>query len=206
MKRKKYQSVVWIILLVLALAGCGAQAGPGREGTESVGGTDPEGGVMTDSDAQDGVAAGGEAEDDVTAGGAANQILCTIAECSHEDDGIRLTIPEGWSYAVEEYNQDSGRFGIRFWPQGPEGAVGLYCRDNRLLVCGTGLETQDITFESGLKGSMGTFDRGEVWDFITFQEVEGHYVALTEDADEWWSEYREEAMEILGSAELGADE
>lgn len=196
MKRKKYQSVVWIILLVLALAGCGAQAG-----------------VTAGSDAEDGVAAGGKAEDDVTAGGvtvgsSANQILCTIAECSHEDDGIRLTIPEGWSYAVEEYDQDSGRFGIRFWPQGEEGAVGLYCRDNQFLVCGTGLETQDITFESGLKGSMGTYDRGEVWDFITFQEAEGwgRYVALTEDADEWWSEYREEAMEILGSAELGADE
>lgn len=200
---KKYGAVVWLLLFALTLAGCSgsAQKGSdsGQEYTED--GKDLSGGKNSEGWDENGAETGG---DDGTAG-AVNAVKGEVVKCSHEDAGISLTIPEGWEYAVEEYDQDSGRFGIRFWPEGQNGTVGLYVYDS-FGVCGTGLEEQEITFDSGLKGNMGTYDQGGVWDFIAFQDVPGHYIAQTEGADEWWSVYQEEAMEILGSARLGENQ
>lgn len=200
---KKYGAVVWLLLFALTLAGCSGNVqngfDSGQEYTED--GQDMSGGKNSEGWDENGAETGGDDGID----GAVNAVKGEVVKCSHEDAGISLTIPEGWEYAVEEYDQKNGRFGIRFWPEGQSGAVGLYVYD-MFGVCGTGLEEQEITFDSGLKGNKGTYDRGGVWDFIAFQDVPGHYIAQTEGADEWWSEYQEEAMEILGSARLGADQ
>ena len=42
-----------------------------------------------------------------------------IVTSSHEDDFIKLVIPEGWEYEVKEFKEEGYQeFGIYFWPEG----------------------------------------------------------------------------------------
>lgn len=121
--------------------------------------------------------------------------------CSHENLRISLKIPEGWDYETEEYNEDSGRFGIRFFPEGCSGSVGLYYYDF-FGVCGTGLETRDITFEGGRKGRMGLYDGSDIFSFITFPDQElptGSFVVLNEGAEDWLAEYEDEVISTINN-------
>lgn len=125
----------------------------------------------------------------------------TEVTCSHENLRISLKIPEGWDYETEEYNEDSGRFGIRFFPEGCSGSVGLYYYDF-FGVCGTGLETRDITFEGGRKGRMGLYDGSDIFSFITFPDQElptGSFVVLNEGAEDWLTEYEDEVISTINN-------
>lgn len=125
----------------------------------------------------------------------------TEVTCSHENLRISLKIPEGWDYETEEYNEDSGRFGIRFFPEGCSGSVGLYYYDF-FGVCGTGLETRDITFEGGRKGRMGLYDGSDIFSFITFPDQElptGSFVVLNEGAEDWLAEYEDEVISMINN-------
>ncbi len=125
----------------------------------------------------------------------------TEVTCSHENLRISLKIPEGWDYETEEYNEDSGRFGIRFFPEGCSGSVGLYYYDF-FGVCGTGLETKDITFEGGRKGRMGLYDGSDIFSFITFPDQElptGSFVVLNEGAEDWLAEYEDEVISTINN-------
>ena len=68
-------------------------------------------------------------------------------------------------------------------------------------VCGTGLEEKEITVGK-YKAWQGTYDNKKVWDFISFRGMLGSYVAMNEGADKWWSQYGDEAMEILSTVKI----
>lgn len=128
--------------------------------------------------------------------------------CRWENMRISMEIPAGWEYETEEYSDDTGRFGICFFPEGCSGRVGLYYYDF-FGVCGTGLEEREITFDNGRRGRMGIYDGGDTFCFITFPEQElsgGSFVALAEGADEWLAEHGEEVLQILGAAEMVEEE
>lgn len=129
----------------------------------------------------------------------------TLVSYSYEDAGVSLLIPEGWDWAVEEHSEESYTFGIRFWPaEEPEGSINLYYFTHGFGVCGTGLKSEPITFESGLTGSKGTYDRHRVWDFISFETEQRGYAALTQgDVAGWWRRFGKEAMSILDTAKFG---
>ena len=44
---------------------------------------------------------------------------------------------------------------------------------------------------------MGTYDSNTVWDFISIKDTFGDYAILNEGGKHWWSEYGDEAMQIL---------
>lgn len=129
---------------------------------------------------------------------------------------MSLELPENWGYAYSGLPVDDGTIhvqpadvmGIRFWPDAAEdmggGVLALYFYADPFAVCGTGLETRDIELDSGLKGSMGTYDNGAVWDFISFYDTPGSYVVMNEGADGWWEDYGGQAMTILNSIRVGA--
>ena len=130
---------------------------------------------------------------------------------------MSLELPEGWGYAYAGVGVDGGEIhaepadtvGIRFWPDAAEdsggGALALYFYQELFGVCGTGLQTQDVTFDSGLTGSMGTYDNGPLWDFISFYDTPGSYVVMNEGAENWWDEYGGQAMTILNSVQVGGE-
>ena len=59
-------------------------------------------------------------------------------------------------------------------------------------VCGTGLSMKEFG-----NGSMGTYDGGAIWNFISYPASKGNFVATTQGVNSWWSRYGETAMEII---------
>lgn len=218
MKMKK--AAAWILLFALLLAGCGGHGPvPGEKGTfTQIGSADVSSG-----------------EDSRTLkeepGGAEKQPANEVVSSGGTEGSVTLTIPEGWEYEITVKDDGThdclGYDGIRFWPEGKEGAVGLYYYADGFGVCGTGLEEHEITLPGGRTGQMGTYDQHEVWDYIVLlpfadeesgekqsdgytyvkpmMQVSGSYVALAEGIEDWWNEYEEAALEILGSAKFSED-
>ena len=113
---------------------------------------------------------------------------------------IALTIPHDWEYETERGN-NSGEYCISFWPADQtEGKIKMWYQ-TAFGVCGTGLEEKEITVGE-YKAWQGTYDNKKVWDFISFKGMPGFYVAMNEGADKWWSQYGDEAMQILSSVKL----
>ena len=114
---------------------------------------------------------------------------------------ITLTIPHNWEYETERGN-NSDEYCISFWPADQtEGKIKMWYY-TAFGVCGTGLEEKEITLGE-YKAWQGTYDNKKVWDFISFKGMPGSYVAMNEGADKWWSEYGDEAMQILSSVKIG---
>lgn len=114
---------------------------------------------------------------------------------------IYLQIPEGWEYETIS-DDDMAEFGVAFWPEGHiKGQIRLVFMEQGFGICGTGLETKEV---DGLPGSLGYYwDGNPIWTFITFPDAPGDYVVMAEAVDEWWSEYEDQVIEILATAELG---
>lgn len=113
---------------------------------------------------------------------------------------ITLTIPHDWKYETERGNS-SDEYCISFWPADQtEGKIKMWYY-TAFGVCGTGLEEKEIAVRE-YKAWQGTYDNKKVWDFISFRGMAGSYVAMNEGADKWWSEYGDEAMQILNSVKL----
>lgn len=123
---------------------------------------------------------------------------------------LSLEIPEGWEYEKTEYpySTHSPRYCISFWPEGQsEGRISLQYRNGLFGVCGTGLESEDITIGK-YKASKGTYDNNDVWSFIIIDnggDGTDSYVILNEGADLWWDKYGDEAMKILQTVLVGVD-
>ena len=113
---------------------------------------------------------------------------------------ITLTIPHDWEYETERGNSPD-EYCISFWPADQtEGEIKMWYY-TAFGVCGTGLEEKEITVGE-YKAWQGTYDNKKVWDFISFKGMLGSYVAMNEGADKWWSEYGDEAMQILRSVKI----
>lgn len=116
---------------------------------------------------------------------------------------ITLTIPYDWNYEIER-GENTDEYGIAFWPKDQtEGKIKM-CYYTMFGVCGTGLKTEEITI-GGYKARKGTYDNKKTWDYIHFVDMPGYYVAMNEGADTWWSEYGEEAMQILSTVKIAED-
>ncbi len=114
---------------------------------------------------------------------------------------ITLQLPESWTYAITELDDetvDAGiAGGITFWPLGQEeGKLFFGYYPDLFAVCGTGLETTEIML-AGQKATVGTYDDRPLWDFIRFGES---FAVWGQGHEVWWAEYGERAMEILDSA------
>ncbi len=117
---------------------------------------------------------------------------------------LSIDLPQGWAYEVLESGVEEYGYGIHFWPEGvSEGKIRLEFYPHSYGVCGTGLETETRFLKNGYAVTLGTYDAQPYWTYMTFDEQPGNYVASTEAVADWWPEYEEQVMEILGSAELG---
>ena len=117
---------------------------------------------------------------------------------------ITLTIPYDWNYEIERGN-NTDEYCIAFWPEDQtEGKIKMWYY-TAFGVCGTGLKEKEITIGT-YKAREGTFDNRKMWNFISFAEdVPGSYVAMNEGADIWWSQYGDEAMQILSTIKIAED-
>lgn len=126
---------------------------------------------------------------------------------------ISISVPEGWAYEKWSYGEDSldsgrpmnGDYGILFYPEGVEEGYIEVSYAGFFGVCGTGLKSEERTI-AGKKASVGTYDDGEHWDFITFQEEYEGVVAMTFSVDSWWKEYDGQVFDILDTLSFSPKE
>lgn len=126
-----------------------------------------------------------------------NAITGELVEVHKDGKKLSLIIPDGWEYSTSNAMDFSSEPFIEFWPEGEDEGRIKFMYDDAFGVCGTGLESEEITL-GGHTGSMGTYDNNPVFSFIVFDR---EYVILNMDADKWWNEYGTEAMEILNTLE-----
>ena len=129
-------------------------------------------------------------------------VPASVVECEYEGYWFTLEIPENWKYEIQEFTEeDYYDFGLYFWPKDEkEGRIGVLSTE-MFAVCGTGLETKKVMF-GDFEANQGTYDGNDVWDFMTFSFEDRDFVALNEGMDVWWTEYGEEAMNILSTIEV----
>ena len=112
---------------------------------------------------------------------------------AYEYGGFGVSVPllSGWEYKIEEYSADGMSYGVSFRPSGEDGWIDFHYWPT-FGVCGTGLETKAFG-----NGTMGTYDGGAIWNYISYPASEGNFVATTQGVADWWDSYGNEAMEII---------
>lgn len=112
--------------------------------------------------------------------------------------GISLKLKKGWQHTV--YEQD-GEYGIEFFPKGETGAVRIIYRETALGLCGTGLTTDTVTIGSYTAESY-QYDDMPGYFMANFKTVSGGYYLENNGAENWWTRYEKDALEILNTLKL----
>ena len=114
-------------------------------------------------------------------------------QVAYEYGGFGVSVPllSGWEYKIEEYSAEGMSYGVSFRPSGEEGWIDFHYWPT-FGVCGTGLETKEFG-----NGTMGTYDGGAIWNYISYPASKGNFVATTQNVNSWWPQYKDEAMAII---------
>ena len=141
-------------------------------------------------------------EEDVTVflGGRNATDNYTVASHSKGLANISVTLMDGWEYDIED-EADTNEFAINIYPAGQSENKLRIAYFNGFGVCGTGLAQEQIML-GRYEAWMGTYDNNTVWDFISLQGLPGDYAILNEGGEKWWSEYGEDAMQILATLKV----
>jgi len=113
---------------------------------------------------------------------------------------ISITLKEGWEYDIVD-EPDTKEFAVNIYLEGQKENKLRIAYFNGFGVCGTGLKQEEIKLGE-YDAWMGTYDNNTVWDFISIKDTFGDYVILNEGGKEWWSEYGDEAMQILATLKV----
>ena len=112
-----------------------------------------------------------------------------------------ITVVEHNGWSIETAPVDSGMlsyglYGLILKPEdAKDGQIEVFCIDG-FGVCGTGLETEEITL-AGYTAYMGTYDDHDHWDYILIKGEKPEIVAQHTECDSWTDEMWEEALSIL---------
>jgi len=124
----------------------------------------------------------------------------TVASHSKGYANISVTLKDGWEYDIVD-EAETNEFAINIYPAGQSQNKIRIAYFNGFGVCGTGLE-QETVMLGRYEAWMGTYDNNTVWDFISLQGLPGDYAILNEGGEKWWSEYGEDAMQILATLKV----
>ena len=144
-----------------------------------------------------------ENEDDITVYINGRDATEKITDVYYEKGyaNIALTLKEGWEYDIAD-EPDTKEFSVNIYPAGQKDNKLRIAYFNGFGVCGTGLEQEEIKLGE-YDAWMGTYDNNKVWDFISIKDTFGDYAILNEGGEKWWSEYGDEAMQILATIKVG---
>ena len=116
---------------------------------------------------------------------------------STQTENVEISIPKFDCFQYET-NED----GIRFKPEDQEGWIQVQYQAEPFAVCGTGLETCDVSYKNGkYTGTMGFYDGNSVWSFVDVKTVAGDMVfgavLLNAENAPWVTEYHYEITQLI---------
>ena len=143
-----------------------------------------------------------EDEDDITIYIDGRDATEKITEVYYEKGyaNIALTLKEGWEYDIVD-EPDTNEFAVNIYPEGQKDNKLRIAYFNGFGVCGTGLKQEEIKLGE-YAAWMGTYDNNKVWDFISIKDTFGDYAIINEGGKKWWSEYGDDAMQILATLKV----
>ena len=83
-----------------------------------------------------------------------------------ENEDLFINLSDAWKYEVSGDETEEYEYAINFLNLDTENKMTLYSYKNLFGVCGTGLETKEITLDDGNIASVGYYDGNERWTFI----------------------------------------
>lgn len=124
------------------------------------------------------------------------------AYLSRDYGSIAVTIPEGWEY--ESFSGEAeDHFGIRFRPEGRDGAVCLSCCAQEQEK-DSGLIWEELVLPGGQQVPAGHRGEDGPLRVLLLDGAPGRYTAeIEESASDWWEEQGPRALEIISTAQLG---
>jgi|GEM_PF-797602 len=123
------------------------------------------------------------------------------SEASFENEKVSMSLmlPEGWSF---EKVIDEDQYGLAFFPDAnPEVRLNFLYHEEMIGICGTGVTIEDITLANGIAAKIYTesYQSGEYWFFMSFDEAHFGYNIDLICAQELWNEYESEIYAIIGT-------
>ena len=116
---------------------------------------------------------------------------------------LRLTLPEGWTWAQAAGTVDGTVYGL--WPEtDPAFKLELHCWPDRFAMCGTGVTFQDYTLPSGEKATLAYERIGEEFTWILIlPEAPDSFTIQFAGPYSLYETHRQELELLLGSIRQG---
>lgn len=131
-----------------------------------------------------------------------------IASYQYKDIFMSLTLPPEWDYEVKTVKEMKKQDGMRlcaidFWlKKEPESKLELAYWPDGIGLCGTGVTTEEVTFENGLSAEKNTEIQDHVWMMVIYKlELEkGNFAVDTILDKKFWKKYEKDIMAVIGTA------
>ncbi|MBP3255210.1 MAG: hypothetical protein J6M60_01795 [Clostridia bacterium] len=99
---------------------------------------------------------------------------------------ITMEMPENWEYEMKGKEEENNVYLVKIYPNKDDKEKYIILNeDSSFGVCGTGLETESMELNNGIKASIGYYRyESDTWQFVTFNEYEKMYlwsINLTEE-------------------------
>ncbi len=141
----------------------------------------------------------------------------TTVKYSSRYMNMSIELPDGWGYEIiqsgiseeePDLTMELEPFGIRFWPEeSPEAEFKLFYNPDGIGLCGTGITSESVSFDSGLSAlkNTETYQSGEKWVLYIFDNVPGTYSLEYMLPSNMAEEYEPKLDKILESVKLGTE-
>lgn len=126
----------------------------------------------------------------------------------HKDIFMSIELPLEWDYKVHTVKEMEKQDGLKlcsieFWLKEKPEVKLEFAYWPMIGLCGTGLTTEEVTFENGLSAEKNTEESEDsIWFMLIYQlDREEGYFAVDANLDKkLWKEYEEDIMKVLGTA------
>lgn len=107
-----------------------------------------------------------------------------------EDITLTLNIPNDWKYEELSRNNENDfyKYALKIYKSQEDKYAVLYFYHQMFGVCGTGRTSEQINLDNGNKATVGYFDGNDIWQDISFYEVNKYIAILNHGLDKKESE------------------
>lgn len=101
----------------------------------------------------------------------------SFKDISYEKDidniNIKLYFPRNWNYEELPENLENNfyKYALKMYKEDENRYATIYYYRDLFSVCGTGRTSKQIDLENGYKATIGYYDRSDIWQDISFSEL-----------------------------------
>ncbi len=113
---------------------------------------------------------------------------------------IDIELPKDWHY--EEIAKEDAKLELKIYQDSIDRYASLTVTDAPFGVCGTGLLRKEITTEDGESATIGYYDGGDIWSYVSFSKIKPTFYLWNHGLSK---EEADKLLEILQTIKLQTD-